>query len=93
LKILWEDTEVQRLLDEEQWNDVIILGDGPAHVSDVKLADFKLYGRRLIRKAQRRGAKPALIVNWNYGPEQAARIRKAMAGGPGVAVLCKEAEQ
>jgi hypothetical protein len=69
LEKLWKDAEVQRLLEEKRWDDVIIQGEGRAHSSESKLADFKYYGELLIRKAQRRGARTALIVNWNYGPE------------------------
>jgi hypothetical protein len=70
LEQLWNDDEVQRLLDEKHWDDVIIRGETRAHLSATNLASFMEYGELLIRKAQRGGASAALIVNWNYGPER-----------------------
>jgi hypothetical protein len=69
LEILWKDAKVQRLLDEQHWDDVIIQGEARAHDSESNLANFMEYGEQLIRKARQRRARTALIVNWNYGPE------------------------
>jgi hypothetical protein len=69
LENLWNDAEVQRLLGNEHWDDVIIQGESRAHINETYLASFREYGERLIHKARQRGARAALIVNWNYGPE------------------------
>jgi hypothetical protein len=69
LEVLWNDVKVQHLLDNEHWDDVIIQGETRAHLNETNLASFREYGERLIGKAKQRGARTALIVNWNYGPE------------------------
>jgi hypothetical protein len=69
LEILWKDAKVQRLLENEHWDDVIIQGETRAHVNETNLASFKEYGERLIGKAKQSGVRTALIVNWNYGPQ------------------------
>jgi hypothetical protein len=67
LKTLWNDSEVQRLLEEERWDDILIQGEGRAH-RDAGNASFYQYGERLISKARQHSARTALIVNWNYAP-------------------------
>jgi hypothetical protein len=69
LETLWNDKKVQDLLDGEHWDDVIIQGETRAHLNNTNLASFQEYGERLIGKARQSGARTALIVNWNYGPE------------------------
>jgi hypothetical protein len=69
LEQLWNDAEVQHLLSEKNWDDIVIQGETRAHVNTTNLASFQDYGERLIRKAQQRGASVVLIVNWNYRPE------------------------
>lgn len=69
LRTLWRDAEVQRLLKEERWDDIVIQGEGRAHDSADNLARFHAYGEQLIGSARQRGARTALIVNWNYGPQ------------------------
>jgi hypothetical protein len=69
LEVLWKDAEVQRLLDSEKWDDIVIQGETRAHTSEANLASFQEYGARLIRQSQEQGARALLIVNWNYGPE------------------------
>jgi hypothetical protein len=69
LESLWKDAKVQRLLEDEHWDDVIIQGETRAHENEIHLASFKEYGELLIGKAKQRGARTTLIVNWNYGPQ------------------------
>jgi hypothetical protein len=70
LEQLWNDGEVQRLLNAKNWDDVVVQGETRAHLSAANLASFMEYGELLIRKAQQGGASVALIVNWNFGPER-----------------------
>lgn len=69
LKTLWNDAEVQRLLEEEQWDDVIIQGEASGILDESRRPLFLEYGERLIGKARQRGARASIIVGWNYGPQ------------------------
>jgi hypothetical protein len=82
LEVLWKDAEVQRLLNGEHWDDIIIQGETRARTSETNLASFQEYGARLIGKSP-----------WGLEQEEAERIRKAMASGAGAGVLCREAER
>jgi TPR repeat protein len=69
LERLWKDAEVQRLLEEKQWDDVIIQGEAGGLINKSRLASFLDYGERLIGKARQRGARASIIVQWNYGSQ------------------------
>ena len=63
LESLWKDAKVQRLLEDEHWDDVIIQGETRAHENEIHLASFKEYGELLIGKAKQRGARTTLILS------------------------------
>jgi len=69
LETLWNDAEAQRLLEEEQWDDVIIQGEAGGLLGGSKISSFLNYGELLIGKARQHGARASIIVQWNYGPQ------------------------
>ena len=61
-KSLWERSEPRQMINQAG-NDVVVLQED---LPETKVADFLEYGRRFVDEVRKTGARPILLMAWDY---------------------------